>query len=67
MADPQRSPNSDEDSEARNNPGVSVAVAPTRKLSRPIPRRLPPYRVLLHNDDVNVFEHVVLTDSRLED
>ena len=24
-------------------------------------RLLPPYRVMLHNDDVNTFEHVILT------
>lgn len=28
-------------------------------------RQLPPYRVLLHNDDVNSFEHVILTILRL--
>ena len=59
MSDPQRRPSSDDDSKDRSNPGV--AVAPARKSARPTPRRLPPYRVLLHNDDVNVFEHVVLT------
>ncbi|MGE0479843.1 MAG: ATP-dependent Clp protease adaptor ClpS [Phycisphaerae bacterium] len=28
-------------------------------------RTLPPYRVLLHNDDVNTFEHVVITILKL--
>ena len=28
-------------------------------------RRLPPYKVLLHNDDVNSFEHVILTILKL--
>lgn len=28
-------------------------------------RELPPYRVLLHNDDVNSFEHVIRTILRL--
>lgn len=27
--------------------------------------RLPPYKVLLHNDDVNSFEHVILTIMKL--
>ena len=27
----------------------------------PGPRHLPPYKVLLHNDDKNTFEHVILT------
>jgi ATP-dependent Clp protease adaptor protein ClpS len=28
-------------------------------------RLLPPYRVMLHNDDVNTFEHVIRTIMRL--
>jgi ATP-dependent Clp protease adaptor protein ClpS len=28
-------------------------------------RKLPPYRVILHNDDVNTFEHVILTILKL--
>lgn len=28
-------------------------------------RLLPPYRVILHNDDVNSFEHVILTILKL--
>ncbi len=44
-----------------NTTGAAVAVAPAK---RPIPTRrepkqLPPYKVLLHNDDVNTFEHVI--------
>lgn len=27
--------------------------------------KLPPYRVLLHNDDVNTFEHVILSIVKL--
>lgn len=27
--------------------------------------QLPPFRVILHNDDVNTFEHVILTILRL--
>ena len=28
-------------------------------------RKLPPYKVVLHNDDVNSFEHVILSILRL--
>ena len=28
-------------------------------------RQLPPFRVILHNDDVNTFEHVIRTILRL--
>jgi len=28
-------------------------------------RKLPPYKVILHNDDVNSFEHVILTILKL--
>jgi len=28
-------------------------------------RQLPPYRVILHNDDVNTFEHVIATILKL--
>lgn len=28
-------------------------------------RHLPPYRVILHNDDVNTFEHVIRTILKL--
>ena len=28
-------------------------------------RQLPPYRVILHNDDVNSFEHVIVTILKL--
>ncbi len=34
-----------------------VTVAPTR--TKPVARRLPPYKVLLHNDDVNDMLFVV--------
>ena len=30
-----------------------------------VTRRLPPYRVILHNDDVNTFERVIVSIIRL--
>ncbi len=41
--------------------GVMTKEAPTRKPADPKrkPRQLPPFRVLLHNDDVNTIEHVI--------
>jgi len=40
---------------------VATATAPVRRPATPTrkPRQLPPYRVLLHNDEVNTFEHVI--------
>ena len=41
--------------------GTATITAPTQKPSPPKhkPKKLPPYKVLLHNDDVNSFEHVI--------
>lgn len=55
MSDPQ---SQIRESAGTSPPAVVTAVkpkAPARK-----PRQLPPYKVLLHNDDVNTFEHVIL-------
>ncbi|MBU0719448.1 MAG: ATP-dependent Clp protease adaptor ClpS [Planctomycetes bacterium] len=40
---------------------VTTLVAPAKRPTsvERRPKRLPPYRVLLHNDDVNTFEHVI--------
>ncbi len=38
-----------------------VAVPETAKKTR----RLPPFKVILHNDDVNPFEYVILTILKL--
>ena len=40
---------------------VATLAAPVKKPALPErrPKRLPPYRVLLHNDDDNTFEHVI--------
>lgn len=35
------------------------------KTKRPKARLLPPYKVILHNDDKNTFEHVIITITTL--
>ncbi len=46
---------------------VSTAVAPVKKPQPPqrTPRQLPPFKVLLHNDDVNEFDHVITSILRI--
>ena len=39
--------------------GVATEVAKKPAPPQRKPRQLPPFKVLLHNDDVNTFEHVV--------
>jgi len=41
--------------------GGGPASCAATKLGRPAhkPKKLPPFKVLLHNDDVNTFEHVI--------
>ncbi|MCP4247485.1 MAG: ATP-dependent Clp protease adaptor ClpS [bacterium] len=39
--------------------GNATAVATRPKPAPPKPKMLPPYKVLLHNDDVNDVEHVI--------
>ena len=49
-----------------NGSGTALAV-PVKKPAptKPKPRQLPPYKVLLHNDDVNDINHVVLSILKL--
>jgi ATP-dependent Clp protease adaptor protein ClpS len=46
---------------------VVEQAAPIKKPSDPKkkPEQLPPFRVLLHNDDVNTFEHVIQSILKL--
>lgn len=41
--------------------GPSTAAATKEAPKRSRPKQLPPYKVLLHNDDVNDMEHVILS------
>jgi ATP-dependent Clp protease adaptor protein ClpS len=56
---------SDQDKQVSPPPAAGAATK-TKKKSRPAPqktppRMLPPWKVLLHNDDVNTHKHVVKT------
>lgn len=44
-----------------------TALAPKPAVKPPVraPKQLPPYKVLLHNDDVNTFERVILAILKL--
>ena len=44
-----------------------IAIAPVKKPAAPKrkPKKLPPFNVLLHNDDVNTVEHVIKSILRL--
>lgn len=47
--------------------GTGTAVAPAKTPAPPKkkPKNLPPFKVLLHNDDVNTFEHVIASILKL--
>ncbi len=45
--------------------GAAVAESATASPQRVAPRQLPPYKVLLHNDDINSMAHVVLAIVKL--
>ncbi|HRX84496.1 MAG TPA: ATP-dependent Clp protease adaptor ClpS, partial [Phycisphaerae bacterium] len=44
---------------ADNTPATAVKEKPQKTPAPAEPRQLPPYKVLLHNDDVNDMGHVV--------
>ena len=46
---------------------IATLTAPTKRITpknKP-PKPLPPYKVLLHNDDVNSFDHVIMAILKL--
>lgn len=45
------------DVEAPSAPSSNQSAKPSETKNKP--KQLPPYKVLLHNDDVNSFEHVI--------
>lgn len=57
------SDNNADQPESPQGGGAGTAVAPVK--TKPRPRILPPYKVLLHNDDVNDMLHVVEAVFRL--
>lgn len=47
--------------DSTSQPEGATAVATKTKPAINRPRLLPPYKVMLHNDDKNTFEHVIAT------
>lgn len=63
---------SDENEDTPNGPpesqdaqSTSTAVVPEKKPAPPRPKTLPPFKVLLHNDEVNDIEHVIRSIVKL--
>ncbi len=57
----EQAANDEHDAPEPGGPGPATLTAPTKKPASPTrkPKRLPPYKVLLHNDEVSTFEHVI--------
>ncbi|MGB0716133.1 MAG: ATP-dependent Clp protease adaptor ClpS [Phycisphaerae bacterium] len=51
--------------ESGGGTATAVKTAPKPAKTSRKPKQLPPYKVLLHNDDVNSFDHVILTILKL--
>lgn len=56
-----------QDSIEPQNGGAAAVTVPTKEPAPPTrkPKQLPPFKVLLHNDDVNTFEHVIRSIIRV--
>lgn len=51
--------------ETPKSPVATQTPSPTRRQSKPKPGKLPPWKVVLHNDPVNTMQDVVLTIKML--
>jgi len=60
MADETNSPN-DPAQQDKSGTATKPKRAPKKSPTRKPPQPLPPWKVLLHNDDKNDFEHVIKT------
>jgi len=52
----------DDEQTREDGPAVGTAEAPPKRKTKPAPPKqdqLPPFNVVLHNDDVNSMEHVI--------
>jgi ATP-dependent Clp protease adaptor protein ClpS len=66
MADEQHEHLSPEQPDAHDGgPGTATSSAPAKPKPKRKTKQLPPFKVLLHNDDVNTFEHVIQSIVRL--
>ena len=63
----EQAANAEHDASEQGQQGVATLAAPVKEPARPArkPRRLPPYKVLLHNDDVSAFDHVIRSIVRI--
>lgn len=57
MSETNREPDRTDEAPRGGGPAVAERPSPTRTPPKP----LPPFRVLLHNDDVNTAEHVIVS------
>ena len=51
--------------DSASGPGTATLVAPAKPKTATRPKHLPRFKLLLHNDDVNTVDHVVLSILRL--